>query len=292
MSFKDKIRLFVPPIYYKVKKRLFPKKQPAHHPLPKVEHKNDKLVVIGTGPSLNKTIELYGDRLKDYDCLMVNFSARTSVFELIKPKYYIMADPGFITEDSIRESINGLVSDLCCKTTWSMFVILPDSLKSWDGCAKLAEAENINLLFYNNHCANVPSSKLFEAWDKNSIAPPAQTVLNTAIWLSIYLGYVETYLVGADTSFIKDIYVGQKDNILYTIDTHFYDNQEVCPDEIEPERGGRKFGMNMEQILDAVHIMFQSYYQLQKYAEWKGVKIFNASEYSMIDCFERKKMNE
>lgn len=292
MSLKDKIRLFVPPIYYKVKKRLFPKKQPNHHPLPKVEHEKNRMVVIGTGPSLNKTMKLYGERLKDYDCLMVNFSARTSVFELIKPKYYIMADPGFITEDSIRESINGLVSDLCCKTTWSMFVILPDSLKSWDGCAKLAEVENINLLFYNNHCANVPSGKLFEAWDKNSIAPPAQTVLNTAIWLSIYLGYVETYLVGADTSFIKDIYVGQKDNILYTIDTHFYDNQAVCPDEIEPERGGRKFGMNMEQILDAVHIMFQSYYQLQKYAEWKGVKIFNASEYSMIDCFERKKIIE
>lgn len=290
MKVKQFIRLFVPPIYYKVKHAICDSKAPIIHSLPKIEHANEKLVIIGNGPSLNKTVELYGEQLKNSDCIMVNFSARTPFYEQIKPKYYIIADPGFITEDSVRQSINGLVSDLCCKTTWPMYLILPDSLKSWDGCAKLAESNNINLLFYNNRSVEVPSSKLFEAWDENSIAPPAQTVLNAAIWLSIYFGYKETYIVGADTSFIKDIYVGQKDNVLYTIDSHFYDNQTVCPDEIEPEKGGRKFGMNMEQILDAVHIMFQSYYQLQKYAEWKGVKIFNASEYSMIDCFERKKL--
>lgn len=103
-------------------------------------------------------------------------------------------------------------------------------------------------------------------------------------------GYKETYLIGADTSFIQDIYVGQKDNVLYTVDTHFYKNKDVYDCDFEPEKHGRKFGMDMEKFLDSVYKMFQSYKELRQYADWKMVKVYNASEYSLIDCFERKKL--
>ena len=291
MTAKEFIQLFVPPIYYKVKKRLFPKKQPVHHPLPKVEHSKQRMVIIGTGPSLNKTLELYEQQLHEADCMMVNFSARTPLFEQIRPAYYLMVDPGFLDEDDI-DVTNALIDDLRAKTSWPMTVIMPDLLKVWDKSKELLLNGNINILYYNNKWSNIPQEKLFEAWDKNIIDPPAQTVLNAAIWLSVYWGYKETYIVGADTSFIQDIYVGQKDNILYTMDRHYYDNDEVFPQDVEPEKQGRPFGMTMERLLNAVYTMFKSYRELRGYAEWKGVKIYNASEYSMIDCFERKKLNE
>lgn len=290
MKIKEFIRLFVPPIYYKVKKRLFPKKQPVHHPLPKVEHEKNRMVVIGNGPSLNKTVELYEKQLHEADCVMVNFSARTQFFEQIRPRYYMMADPGFINDRSIEESVKLLVLDLTNKTSWPMTIVMPDSLHVWESCAELQKNQNISILFYNNKGYNVPKNKQYEALDENLVGPPAQTVLNAAIWLSVYWGYKETYIVGADTSFIQDIYVGQKDNVLYTVDRHYYNNQEVCPEEIEPEKNGHRFGFDMEHFLDTVHTMYVDYKMLMSYADWKGVKVYNASEYSMIDCFERKKL--
>ena len=292
INLKSYIQLFVPPIYYRAKKRLFPKKQPQIHPLPKLEHDRQRMVVIGNGPSLIKTVELYEQQLHEADCVMVNFSARTPLFEQIKPKYYLMVDPGFINNHSIEESVRALVSDLTNKTSWPMTIIMPDSLQSWNSCAELQTNKNISILFYNNKGGNVSKNKLYEVLDEYLVGPPAQTVLNAAIWLSVYWEYKETYIVGADTSFIQDIYVGQENNVLYTVDRHYYNNQEVCPEQIEPEKNGHPFGMDMEHLLDAVHTMYVDYKTLKAYAEWKGVKIYNASEYSMIDCFERKKLNE
>lgn len=292
MKIKEFIRLFVPPVYYKVKKRLFLRKEPKIYPLPKLQPQGDKLIIIGNGPSLNQSMKLSGDIICSTPCVMVNFSARTPLFEQIKPKYYVMVDPGFIENKKLSSSINALVDDICNKTSWPMTIVMPDSLKTWNACIDLRMNKNITVLFYNNRWRNVQKDLLFEAWDNNTVNPPAQTVLNTAIWLSIYCGYKETYLIGADTSFIQDIYVGQKDNVLYTIDRHFYDNQEVCPQDIDPKKNGRPFGMTMEQLLDAVHTMYEDYKTLKAYADWKGVKIYNASEYSMIDCFERKKLSE
>lgn len=291
-NLKSYIQLFVPPIYYKVKKRLFPKKEPQIYPLPKIKPLGDKVIVIGNGPSLNKTMELYGDIVRNTPCVMVNFSANTPMFEDIKPKYYLMADPGFLEDNYVVEAKRALIKALCDKTDWPMTIIMPDFLRAWEGSKELHQNSNITLLFYNNRWKAVPNEKLFEAWDNNETDPPGQTILNTALWLSIYIGYKETYLIGADTSFIQDIYVGQKDNVLYTLDRHFYNNEDVCPEDVEPEKHGRPFGMTMEQLLNAVHIMFQSYNKLRGYAEWKSVKIYNASEYSMIDCFERKRLNE
>lgn len=290
MSCKEFIRLFVPPIYYKAKKRLIPKKHLIYSPLPKVEHEKNRMVVIGNGPSLNKTVELYEKQLHEADCVMVNFSASTPLFEQICPRYYMMADPGFLHSEEDREAMNALLKALKEKTAWPMTIILPDFLRAWKESAILQENEYITILYYNNSSQKINDDKLFQALDENRVGPPAQTVLNAAVWLSIYWGYQETYIVGADMSYLKDVYVGQKDNVVYTIDRHFYNNNEVCPEKIEPEKGGHKLGMTMEQLFDAVHIMFQSYRQLRGYAEWKGLKLYNASEYSMIDCLERKKL--
>lgn len=76
----------------------------------------------------------------------------------------------------------------------------------------------------------------------------------------------------------------------YRVDTHFYKNKDVYDCDFEQEKHGRKFGMDMEKFLDSVYKMFQSYKELRQYADWKMVKVYNASEYSLIDCFERKKL--
>ena len=143
MTFKQFIQLFVPPIYYKVKKRLFPKPAPEHHPLPKVEHKNNRMVVIGTGPSLNKTLELYMPQLLQSDCAMVNFSANTPLFEQLKPAYYVMMDPGWMQhEEELDEAINLCVDAIVTKTHWPMKLVLPSHLRSWNAIDEFKKTIN------------------------------------------------------------------------------------------------------------------------------------------------------
>ena len=258
----------------------------------KIECKGDKIIVIGNGPSLNKTMELYGDVVLETPCIMVNYSANSDLYEKIRPSFYLLVDPAYYQmPNHLYESLCALFSAIVTKTIWPMKIIMPRCAKGCYAVQRFKENANLRILFYEDGWQLPKGMSKFEAWDKNLICPPAQTVLNTAVWLSIYWGYKETYLVGADTSFIQDIYVGQKDNVLYTIDSHFYKNEDVYNNGLEPEKKGRKFGMDMEQLLESVYVMFKSYRELREYAEWKGVKIYNASEYSMIDCLERKKLN-
>lgn len=292
MRCKEFIELFVPPIYYKVKKRLFPKKQPVHHPLPKVEHEKKRMVVIGNGPSLNKTLELYLPQILESDIVMVNYSVRTPLFEQLKPSYYAIMDPSFAFDnpddiDVIRDCVHDLVE----RTQWPMILVLPKFFKSWWAVDEFKKNSNITVLFDGGDWRRLPDAKLFHALDVNRVCPPTNTTLTYCIYMSLYWGYEETYLVGADMSFLKDMYVGQKDNVLYTIDSHFYNNSDVQPEPTDPEFKGRPFRHTMEEKLYEYYIVFSEYNMLNRYAKWKGLKLYNASEYSMIDCLERKKLS-
>lgn len=296
MKCRKYLKQFIPPICCQVYNCLIKKtsKKPEISPLPIPEITNDKLIIIGNGPSLNSTMEKYEKEVCSSECLMVNEAALTSLYDLIKPSIYMLVDPKYYLSmgyESYHETLKSLVDVIVSKTDWTMKIIMPKCAQGCFAEERFKENSNLDVLFYEDGWLLPKGISKFEAWDKNLICPPAQTVLNTAVWLSIYWGYKVTYLVGADTSFIQDIYVGQKDNVLYTIDSHFYKNEDVYNSGLEPEKKGRKFGMDMEQLLESVYVMFKSYRELREYAEWKGVKIYNASEYSIIDCLERKKLN-
>lgn len=292
MSIKSFIQLFVPPIFYKVKKRIFPKKECLYHPLPKNEFSEEKLIIIGNGPSLNKTMERYRSIIQKTPCLMVNYSATTPMYEDIKPRYYVMSDKDWLNEEDGPDftSIKRCVSAIVNKTQWPMILVLPACFRNWWAIKEFNKNTNISVLIDESNWVLLPEDKLFAAFDQNRICPPSYTVLTYSLYLSLYWGYKETYLVGADTTFTQMVYVGQKDNLLYSVDTHFYDNKDVYPVEYEPERNGRRYQGNMESYTEMCYNVFYEYHLLARYAQWKGVKVYNASEFSMIDCFERKKL--
>lgn len=292
MRIKEFIQLFVPPLYYKLKKRVCPPKSRTIKPLTKVERKHKRMVVIGNGPSLKMTMELYEQQILESDAIMVNFSASTPLFERIRPRYYVMTDMLWVTEKGEkRASMDRCIETIVKKTKWQMAIILPSSFKGWSAISKFKENENITIIYDESSWIKMPDEQLFPALEENRVCPPSYTVLTYCLYLALYWGYKETYLVGADTTFTQMVYVGQKDNIVYTIDHHFYNNDEVSPVTKDIEHGGRPYGMNMEEYTEMCHSVFYEYHLLARYAKWKGVKVYNASEYSMIDCFERKKLD-
>lgn len=292
MEVKQVLQLFLPPIFYKVKQLLFPNKQAELCPLPKNEHQGDRMVIIGNGPSLNKTIELYESQLHKADCIMVNFSANSDLYEQIRPSFYLLVDPAYYQMPNyLRESLCALFDAIVTKTTWPMKIIMSHNAEGSYAIERFKDNPNLEVLLYENGWNISKDMSKYEAWDKNLIAPPAQTVLNTAVWLSIYWGYTETYLVGADTSFLADLRVDQKTNLLYTEDTHFYSNKDVHKDSYDSIKKRRPIGTKLHDELFSIGTALKDYWDMKAYADWKGVKVYNASEYSWIDAFERKKLN-
>lgn len=295
MKCKKYLKQFIPPICCQVYNSLIKKtpKKPEISPLTIPKITNDKLIIIGNGPSLNSTMEKYEKEVCSSECLMVNEAALTSLYYLIKPSIYLLVDPKFYLSkgyESYQETLKSLVDVIISKTDWTMKIIMPCNANGSYAVQRFKENANIDVMFYEN-CWDSPylMSKL-EAWDKNLIAPPAQTVLNTAVWLSIYWGYKETYLIGADTSFVADLHVDQETNIVYSIDTHFYSTKEVALDDFDIKNNRRTFGTKLHEEYFSAGTALKDYWDMKAYADWKGVKVYNASEYSWIDAFERKKL--
>ena len=128
--------------------------------------------------------------------------------------------------------------------------------------------------------------------DKNYTCPTFQNVMNVAIYLSLFWGYPETYLIGVDMSSLEDIRVDQETNELFSIDRHFYNNKDIYSDKklFDEKRGRIRSDWKLHEYIYAFGRMFECFYELKKYADYKGLKVYNASEYSWINVFERKKL--
>lgn len=287
----DTLSLFIPPVFYRWKKALLPKRLVVDNPLPKRERKCNRLVLIGNGPSLIKTMDQYSDQLAKSECIMVNWSASSPLYEQIEPSIYVLSDANFAHRTIDEKSVNNLIDNIAQKTTWPLTIVVPDTFGSWWAENILCANPNINIEYSRGGwCEMYDEESLFRSFETNAIVPPSYTVLTFSLYLAIYWGYPEIYIVGADTSFIKDAYVDQQTNQLFTVDTHFYNNNEVRPEGLISAKQGRPFNKTMLALAEQFHSVMYEYNLLNRYAQWKGLKVYNASEFSMIDCFERKKL--
>lgn len=295
MRLKKIIKLFVPPIIPKIIHRI--KKVPAialePSPLPQIEHHSDRMILIGNGPSLTKTVELYKDEIIKYDRIAANFFASSDYYEQLRPNIYLFADPAFFDiPDNQKNSISTLFDALIDKTSWPLEMIIPFEAKDAPILNTLKRNSNIHIDYYSIRNQNIGNLSKYEAWDKNYIAPPSQNVMNVALYLSLFWGYKETYLVGVDMSSLEDIRVDQETNELFSIDRHFYNNKDVYSDKklFDEKRGRIRSDWKLHEYIYAFGRMFEYFDDLKGYADYKGLKVYNASEYSWINVFVRKKL--
>ncbi|MCQ2326580.1 MAG: hypothetical protein MJZ71_03360 [Bacteroidales bacterium] len=287
------IHNILPPFIEKTLKNVFFKSKIKRSTLIQVKHTFEKCVIIGNGPSLNLTMEKYLKELEEFDKIVVNEFALTDFYSLLKPGIYALADPAYFDESSrYKETARQLFKSIDEKTKWPLTLVIPDYVNKTDFSNKFINP-NIVITQYIDFNQSIKNVSLFELWDNNLTSPPCQTVLNLCLYLALFWKYPEIYIVGADSSFLEDIFVDQITNDLYTRNTHFYDNKKVIKDtEVTSEDKGTKWESDwtLSKLLYAFGKMFEGYEQLKEYADYKGLKVYNASEYSWINCFERKKL--
>lgn len=297
VKIKEILCLFVPPVFIILKNKFKNRNKQLEtkelvSTIGDITPTCDKLVVIGNGPSLNDSIKKQKNAIIANDCVVVNQFCKTDYYTELKPKFYLLADPAYFgTIDNytnrLKNIVHGLIESIVNKTTWDINLIVPSFARDSEFINAVKKNHYIHVYFYNTTNDVVPNSSQmkYEAWDHNQIAPPAQTCLNTCVWLGVFLRYKQIYLIGADTTWIENLHVDQETNEVYTIDSHFYGTKRVTLYSDEEGKTPQK----LHDELNCISRALSQYWELKYYSDYAGVKVFNASKYSLIDAFERKK---
>lgn len=242
--------------------------------------KDEELVVLGNGPSLNDTVADHSDFLASRRLLAVNFAANTPLFRQLKPDYYVLADPHFFNPQG-NPAVTALW-DAIASADWRMTLMVPVKAAVPD---RVASNVNVSVERYNltpvegcrwlNHA-------LFRA---GLGMPRPRNVLIPSLMLAIAAGFKTVYVAGADHSWMKTISVDD-DNHVVSIQPHFYKDSDNEHARV------RKDYMNypLHQIVYSFYVAFRSYHTLQAYAKSRGVSIYNITPGSFIDAFPRKKI--
>ena len=143
-------------------------------------------------------------------------------------------------------------------------------------------------MYYN--CLAVDGFDKFKnfCYKCNLASPHIQNVLVAALYLSINIGFKKIYLVGADHSWMQNVFVNKR-NVLLTSDEHFYDKEST---NAKPwyKDAAQTDTFKMHEIMLAMYKTFSGYYVLKEYAKLFNANIYNCSEISYIDAFERRKL--
>ena len=233
--------------------------------------------ILANGPSLKLMLDEHLDFLINNDCLVVNFFGINPIFMQLKPKYYVLLDPGFFGGEipkELKDRVPVLMDALTNKVDWKMTLFIPGTERVQKIVSKKINNPNINIVPFNS--TRVIGFKFFRNWAyKHNLGIPSSiNVLLPSIQLMLNKGYQNVFLYGAEFSWTKTYSVNPENGDIYTDDVHFYDNTRI-----PLKKGQFKFDLScLVEALDATDIYAD-------YAEYIGARVINRTPGSFIDAF-------
>lgn len=238
------------------------------------------LIIMGNGPSLADNIKNDLVILQDTPTMAVNFAANADEFTLLKPDYYLLADPHFFEGRRSDPNVEKMFERFNNEVDWEMTLFVPAKYS-----AKAIGITNQRISVKHFNPVGVEGFGVLEraAFSSGRGMPRPRNVLIPAIMTAMLLGYKEIYILGADHSWIKTLDVNS-DNEVVSVQPHFYkDNNE------EQRRVTSVYkNVKLHEILLSFHLAFKSYHTISRYAASRGIDIYNSTPGSYIDAFRRK----
>lgn len=245
--------------------------------------KPERIVIMGNGPSLNRTIADSPELLRRYPTMAVNFAANAPVFRELKPRYYVLADPHFF---KAKEDVNvAKLWESLSDIDWTMTLYVPT--RELSSTRRLLDGSNIRVEGFN--AVGAEGFRWFShmAYRLGLAMPRPRNVLIPAIMLAIGAGFKSIVITGADHSWMKTLSVTDNNEVV-SIQPHFY-----TEDNKEKERILHEYkGYPLHSIVESFAVAFRSYHHIQEYAVRRGISITNATPESFIDAFPRVKAED
>jgi hypothetical protein len=254
---------------------------------PAIKPDNDKCVILGNGPSLNQSINENLADLADYMLICVNHFAESEIYESIKPGIYILNAPEMWMDDVEPfhyEKGKKLFRAIADKTIWNIDLFIPygaKKTKRWQEVLK--QNANIRINYFNSTPVEGFSWFRNLCYNRYLGMPRPHNVLIPSLMLSLYLRFKKIYLFGTDHSWMKDMWVTEKNEVLLH-QKHFYDESTSKARPMDKlGKGSRK----MHEVLQKFVYAFRGYIEINEYAISRGQEIINCTQGSYIDAFKR-----
>lgn len=234
----------------------------------------EELVILGNGPSLRQTIDEHLPELHNRPLMAVNYMANTPEFQLLKPQYYVLADPHFFraTDDPMVQTLWRNLQTV----DWPMTLLVPFGAKVPEGvkCRRYPFRAGEGTKWFRHF--------LFA---HGLSMPRPRNVMIPSLMLAIWLGFKEIYIVGADHTWIKTLSVNERNEVV-SIQPHFYKDGA---DELERQRIDYMH-RPLHDVLEAQTIAFRAYHTISAFTSGRDIHIWNATPGSYIDAFPRKSL--
>jgi len=244
----------------------------------------NRIIVLGNGPSLKGTMADCAGLLASTPSWAVNFMANAPQFGLIRPDYYVLADPHFFTGTG-NANVDSLWRALA-SVDWPMTLSVPATrLKKAKELLGYGSNPNLSLATFNFVGAEGFGWLENIAFDTRLAMPRPRNVLIPAIMTAIAAGYKEIFLTGADHSWLETIRVTDENHVV-SVQPHFYADSKTELKRSEAEYRGYR----LHDILLSFYTAFRSYHVLKRYTSCRGISVYNATPGSYIDAFERRSL--
>lgn len=254
------------------------------------KHEGERAMIMGNGPSLKDVLQKYNEGKMNiiHDSFFVNYSPLDETFYKIKPNHYFLSDFAFIQDTpGLTERVRRMYNMLQEKVDWDLNVYL--NLPKYKYSKQLIDYSHItnphiHFVFLNRkHCNSLARPLRNWLYKKGWCMPVEGTVINTAIYVAILEGYKRIELYGVEHDMFKDVMITD-DNVLVTVDRHFYGAEK------KPRMRDGGGSEKLHEFLFCVYHMLHSHYLLRQFADYMGARVINCTPGSMIDSYERKKM--
>jgi hypothetical protein len=240
---------------------------------------NAALRILGNGKSLNEVLDRLEGEVVDY--MVMNRHVLSENYPVLKPRYYILADPHFFDHP---EGL-ALIAKIKAGTTWPMILFVP----SWRKVIKkvnkaFAGSSTITVVPFNAMEYKGFKPVKYFLYRHNLSCPTVRNVLSAAIYTGICMKYRIIELYGVEHSWPKYLSVNESNEVCLE-NPHFFDTGEA-----EIKTWKELFGKDekLYQVLRMYADMFEAYLELEEFAEQNSVEVLNCTKGSFIDAFKRK----
>lgn len=244
--------------------------------------------VLGNGPSMKTSLQKHRDRFLTGDVVCVNSFALSEEFVQLKPKHYVIIDPGLWFDGNVlAHQTFDAMAQLC---DWIMHLYVPHSAKGSRPLQQLMERNTaVQVCFINYVVFKGWQNIAHTLYDWRRAMPQSQNVMVAALFWAVNVGYRRIELYGVDHNWHTQLEVDDN-NVVCTRHEHFYSKEGQVKLVPFYKLASTKETFRMDEIFHAWAKVFAGYRAIRQYAERKGCHIINASEISFVDAFERKKL--